>query len=1287
MKNSLRSRSSNGSRKGSVWLRQFVESLERRQLLSAPYIDPTFKVLGPQRPEKIELPTSPFQATTGKAVKPRPTAAAGGGGVSINVGPVVNISRATGNRTEADIAINPTNTNQIFAVSNLTSNGLFTSRSNDGGQTWTTATIAPGAGLPTACCDARVRYDYFGNLFMVYLGPSGSNNYIARSVDNGATWTLVDTKTGSYDNPAIDVGYNNQVWIQARGPGGVVGYGGQSNGLGAPITFSAPQVVPTTSSTGSFGDVAVLNDGSVLITYTTPSGGQGPANNPVWRDPDGLGPIGFLGAGGGTSTPLFNPVTNVGGFDFIPAQNSRSVDSEPNFAVAPPNSVFAGRVYFIYAQETVPENNDHDIVVRYSDNSGTTWSNEIRVNDDPASPIRSQFLAQIAVDPTTGAIVASWHDARNDNGVVPNGTNAVQNDDAQFYGALSTDGGATWTNFNIDPGWSNAARAANGIDFGDWTGSDFQNGRFFAVWASNAQGVNGLPNNPSPNQFDLATARVDIVGAGLPGIYGLVVNDANGNGVRDGGEVGLSGVTVYLDANNNGNFDGGETNVVTGNAGSYAFQSLPAATYRVRAVTPAGQRATFPAGGVYVINYDGTTSVVGQDFGFVNPRITGTVFSDTNDNGVFNSGEPGLAGVTVYNDANNNNTFDGGELNTMSAADGTYTLAGLADGAYIIRVVRPSGRRLTLPGSGVYNATISNANLVYAARDFGLTDRVRIAGSVYRDANGNGVRDGGEIPYVGTRVYQDLNNNGTFDNTGGTFASSDVPKSILDNTTINSSLLISGGGNINNLTVQLNITHTFDGDLVLSLISPIGTVVTLANRRGGSGDNFTNTIFDDSAATSITAGTAPFAGSYRPETPLSALNGQNANGTWLLRVQDAATQDTGTLNSWSITFGSTEPNVLTDASGAYSFPGLSAGTYNLRTEPPANTVFTNPANGLRTFNAVGGDLLTGDFGLFSTAYTGQDITLRLDPTSTNVQIWVDQPVAGAPTYTAAKAILSTLTFTGTSGDDSLTIDAANGNPVPSGGVTYNGLGQGALGDALIVNGSAGADNVAFSVSGATFNGLAVATTSVERARFDGRNGGDTLTVSGGPNVGMGVTQHLASISIASGASASVDTGTNAVIVTSSLTVNGQFDLADNDLLAFYSGSSVLPSIQTLINTARNGGTWNGATGLTSTAAKNRSPKSTTLGAMESTDYKSVYGPAATFDGEALPGNSVLVKYTYYGDADFNGIVNFDDYSRTDAGFNGNRTGWLNGDYDGNGIVNFDDYSLIDLAFNSQLGAL
>jgi hypothetical protein len=64
-----------------------------------------------------------------------------------------------------------------------------------------------------------------------------------------------------------------------------------------------------------------------------------------------------------------------------------------------------------------------------------------------------------------------------------------------------------------------------------------------------------------------------------------------------------------------------------------------------------------------------------------------------------------------------------------------------------------------------------------------------------------------------------------------------------------------------------------------------------------------------------------------------------------------------------------------------------------------------------------------------------------------------------------------------------------------------------------------------------------------------------------------------------------------------------------------------------------------------------------------------------------------VKYTWYGDTDLNGKVNFDDYVRTDNGFNNHLSGWFNGDFDYNGVVNFDDYVLIDLAFNTQSGTL
>ncbi len=111
-------------------------------------------------------------------------------------------------------------------------------------------------------------------------------------------------------------------------------------------------------------------------------------------------------------------------------------------------------------------------------------------------------------------------------------------------------------------------------------------------------------------------------------------------------------------------------------------------------------------------------------------------------------------------------------------------------------------------------------------------------------------------------------------------------------------------GAVTDVNVRVRLNHTFDGDLVISLIGPDGTSVTLSNRRGGGGDNFgtgandcsgTPTRFDDEATVAVSAGTAPFAGSFIPDQPLSGFDGKPTAGTWKLRVTDNAGLDVGTV--------------------------------------------------------------------------------------------------------------------------------------------------------------------------------------------------------------------------------------------------------------------------------------------------------------------------------------------------------------------------------------------------------
>ncbi|HEU4734318.1 MAG TPA: proprotein convertase P-domain-containing protein [Kofleriaceae bacterium] len=138
------------------------------------------------------------------------------------------------------------------------------------------------------------------------------------------------------------------------------------------------------------------------------------------------------------------------------------------------------------------------------------------------------------------------------------------------------------------------------------------------------------------------------------------------------------------------------------------------------------------------------------------------------------------------------------------------------------------------------------------------------------------------------------------------FTATDTPIAIPDNnaTGITSNNAVVGNGTVASLALSLNITHTFRGDLVVTLISPGGTQFIVSNRAGGSADNI---ILTDQAIT--------------------AFNGQPAAGTWKLKVQDLASVDVGTLNSWSLLIngncqavthwsGSATPNLPTIDNGS-----------------------------------------------------------------------------------------------------------------------------------------------------------------------------------------------------------------------------------------------------------------------------------------------------------------------------------------------------------------------------------
>ena len=259
-----------------------------------------------------------------------------------------------------------------------------------------------------------------------------------------------------------------------------------------------------------------------------------------------------------------------------------------------------------------------------------------------------------------------------------------------------------------------------------------------------------------------------------------------------------------------------------------------------------------------------------------------------------------------------------------------------------------------------------------------------------------------------------------------------------------STLNVAGfAGAIGSISVNFNITHTFDGDVRINLQAPNGNIINLANLRGSGGDNFSNTTISSASGVSLSTGTAPFTGTFAADlanavgiapyisnnTTWSSLFSV-ANGNWTLIVSDHAGGDNGTLDSWSITLTSAappDPAVWTPITGLFNDAGLTspyvAGTFQ-------STVYAAPST--------------------TTTYTASVSNGTCNSPGTPVTVTVNTPVTitGQPgNGTACVGVTKTLsvTATGTSLTYQWQVDMGSGyanittgTPTNPGGFIYTG---------------------------------------------------------------------------------------------------------------------------------------------------------------------------------------------------------------------------------------------------------
>ena len=201
-------------------------------------------------------------------------------------------------------------------------------------------------------------------------------------------------------------------------------------------------------------------------------------------------------------------------------------------------------------------------------------------------------------------------------------------------------------------------------------------------------------------------------------------------------------------------------------------------------------------------------------------------------------------------------------------------------------------------------------------------------------------------------------------------------------------------------STTVGVNHSWIGDLIFKLKSPLGTTVTFFDRPGVptttvgcNSNNLFNLTLDDWAALpvenqcGVDTNAGPLTGAFTPNNPLAAFNGENPNGTWTLTASDNAGSDTGSVRAWSLLIsaacarrhrrlrpsqapsptartrvcppipgvtmtltGSSSGSTTTDGSGNYSFTGLLAG--NNYTVTPSKAPITPGGPGSSNISTV-----------------------------------------------------------------------------------------------------------------------------------------------------------------------------------------------------------------------------------------------------------------------------------------------------------------------------------------------
>jgi len=379
------------------------------------------------------------------------------------------------NQSTISSAINLANPNLIFAGAN-TDLGQGYYYSTNGGITWNGDDFLPGSLLISS--NPSVQFAYNGTLFFNYLDNS---LVVDRSSNNGVNWlgrNVIPTSGGFDKNHiAVDIDTNSPYYARLY-----TGYTKWSPPYPIMIAYSTNYGLsysaeiqvgsPQTNHYEQGVNIQTANGGTVYAVWATPN-----ISNSNIEDK-----IGFSKSvnGGVNWTVPVLPLTINGIRGTLLSSNIR-VNSFPSMSVDKSGGIRNGYIYLCWAQRNLsPAGNDADIIFSFSSDGGTSFSNPIRINNDPLNNVKQQFSPSITVDPANCNLIIVFYDSRD----------VSTSDSCNTYLAFSADGGINWSNFKISSSPQRPVPIqgyAPGY-FSDYISVSAHNGNIFPFWTDNRSG-------------------------------------------------------------------------------------------------------------------------------------------------------------------------------------------------------------------------------------------------------------------------------------------------------------------------------------------------------------------------------------------------------------------------------------------------------------------------------------------------------------------------------------------------------------------------------------------------------------------------------------------------------------------------------------------------------------------------------------------------------------------------------------------------------------------------------